>query len=123
METASPLDPADGLPIPPTSLVGRDRETAEIVALLRGGDRPDGVRLLTLTGPGGVGKTRLALQVAQVMAPDFAAGVRFVPLAPVREPAHVVPTIAQALGVRDAGASPLTARLVAVLRPTTLLLV
>ena len=71
------------------------------------------VRLLTLTGPGGVGKTRLALHVAHELAGTFADGVQFVDLAAVREPALVVPTIAQALGLREMRCRPLTERLVA----------
>ena len=64
------------MPAPLTSFVGREREVAAIVDLLR--DRS--VRLVTLTGPGGVGKTRLALRVAEELAADFADGVAFVPL-------------------------------------------
>jgi predicted ATPase len=85
------------LPVPRTPLVGRESELAEARALLQ----RDEVRLVTFTGPGGTGKTRLALQVAVEMASDFPGGVYFVPLAPIANPTLVVPTLVQALGVRQ----------------------
>ena len=87
------------LPRPPTSLVGREREVAELCALLELAE----VRLVTLTGPGGVGKTRLALRVAEELAGAFDDGVVFIGLAQILDPAQVVPAIAHGLGVREAG--------------------
>ncbi len=87
------------LPVQPTPLIGRERETAEAASLLL----HDALRLLTLTGPGGVGKTRLAVEVAAGVGDVFADGVFFVPLGSIGDPDLVVPSIARALGLRDAG--------------------
>ncbi len=91
--------PASNLPVPLTTLIGREQERARVCDMLR---RPE-VRLLTLTGTGGIGKTRLGLQVATDLLADFADGVYFVSLAPVSDPDLVVPTIAQTLGLKDSG--------------------
>ncbi len=86
-----------GTLVPLTPLVGREREVTEVVALLGRAD----VRLLTLTGPGGVGKTRVAVQAASDVAGSFASGVRFVPLASVTTPELVLPAIARAVGIGE----------------------
>ena len=109
---------AHQVPIPPTPLVGRAQEVAEVAALLG-----DDVRLLTLTGPGGVGKTRLALQVARDLQARFADGVVFVDLAPIRDPDLVIPAVTWALGVRDGGDRPLLSTVLELLRDRRLLLI
>jgi len=106
------------LPVQPTVLIGREPETAEVCALVR---RPD-VRLVTLTGPGGTGKTRLALQAAAKLNDDFHDGVWFVDLAPIRDAALVATTIAQILGMREGGDQTLLEGLKAYLRARRVLL-
>src|SRR5262245_2841750 len=109
------------LPTPLSSLVGRERELAAVGALLR----DPAVRIVTLTGPGGVGKTRLALRLAADLSGTdrFPDGAAFVELAAVRDPDQVAPAIAQALGVRGVGQEPAEAALKSFLRAKDLLLV
>ncbi len=116
---ATPTAPFDNLPAPPNPLVGRAREMEELQDLLL----DPSVRLVTVTGPGGIGKTRLALEVASQAAADFADGVAFVPLAPIQDPALVVPTIARTLGLEEAADRPIADTLREALRERELLLV
>ena len=97
------------MPVPPNPLIGRSEEIATAIAMLRDPAR----RLLTLTGAGGSGKTRLALAAADTVAGDFADGVVFVDLAPVRDPALVAAAVATALGLREGGAQSIADQLAA----------
>jgi predicted ATPase len=108
---------ANNLPLPLTSFVGREPELAEVARLL------GAARLLTLTGAGGVGKTRLAVQVAANVLDNYPAGAWFVDLAPLADPALVTPTAAGVLNIRETPGQPLLATLAEALRPRRLLLI
>ena len=101
-ESFPPLRSLTGHPTnlttPPTAIIGREAEIAEVLDRLE-----DGARLVTLTGPGGTGKTRLAQEIAAEALERFADGVFFVDLAPLRDAADVLPAVAAVLGVREAG--------------------
>jgi predicted ATPase/DNA-binding CsgD family transcriptional regulator len=117
-----PRDPDDRTarpPIPLASLVGRTQELRWIAGTLE----RDDVRLVVLTGPGGVGKTRLAVAAAAEVASRFRNGAIFINLAPAREPRDLISAIADALGVRETGVRPLVEVVAAALRDREVLLV
>jgi predicted ATPase/DNA-binding CsgD family transcriptional regulator len=105
------------LPKPLTSFIGRERELAQAKQLLQGS------YLVTLTGPGGSGKTRLCIALATEVAAEYPDGVYFVPLAPVRDPQLVPSTIAQTIGLQDPRDRPLMEHLISQLRERQLLIV
>jgi non-specific serine/threonine protein kinase len=115
-----PIGPGIGrisLPKPLTSFIGRERELAQATRLLQGS------YLVTLTGPGGSGKTRLCIALAEAVAGDYPDGVYFVPLAPVQDPVLVPSTIAQSIGLQDARDRPLMEHLVSQLAGRQVLIV
>src|SRR6266851_3405431 len=95
----SPAPHASALPTSLTPLLGREQEAQRVCSLLQRSE----IRLLTLTGPGGVGKTRLGIHIASDLMHDFANGVCFVSLGPISDPELVIPTIVQALGLPEVG--------------------
>ena len=106
-------------PSPLTRLVGREAELATVTSMLA----DDGHRLVTITGPGGIGKSRLAVAAAREVEPSFPDGVVFVDLAPVLDASLVIMAVANALGIRDTGDRPLADKLVGALAGRRVLLV
>ena len=104
---AKPISRRSNLPIPLSSFIGRDEDIAGVCELFMAG-----ARLVTLTGPGGVGKTRLALAVAEKLEAGFESEVVFVSLAPISDARLVVPTIARSLGVEESVDQPILDRVV-----------
>ena len=121
--TAGVLEDADRaaepvrLPMPLTELIGRDADIAEIRRMLG-----SGIRLVTLTGPGGIGKSRLAIAAASSAAHAYEDGVAFVDLSAVHDPERVLHAIAQAIGVRDTGDAPIIENLITALHDRQMLL-
>jgi predicted ATPase/DNA-binding CsgD family transcriptional regulator len=117
MELAAPADGVHGFPVMLTSFVGREQAVREVAGLL------EGYRLVTVTGPGGVGKTRLAGEVARLVAGRFADEVWLAELALVRDPARVAAAVAAVLGVREQPGVPVADALMRVLARRQLLVV
>jgi predicted ATPase/transcriptional regulator with XRE-family HTH domain len=99
-EDTQKREPLWKVPVMLTSFIGREQEVTEVCTLLRRED----VRLVTLLGPGGIGKTRLSIKIAEEMRTNFADGVCFVALATVSDPDLVITTIANSLGIQESGA-------------------
>jgi predicted ATPase len=133
VEHAATAPPAEGspsgasaalaLPGPPITLLGREREETAVLGLLAQAREPGAARLISLIGPGGVGKTSLALQVGAAAQRDYAYGAVFVDLSPLGDPALVLPAIAQALALREAGDQGMREVLIAHLRDRQMLVV
>ena len=113
------MDNAQTFLPPRTALIGRRQIVADVSALLKRSDVP----LVTLTGSGGVGKTRLALQIATDLAAEFEDGVRFIELAPLRQPGLVLPSLARACGLDDRGDRSVFDLLISHLAPRVTLLI
>src|SRR5258706_1317015 len=105
------------LPVQLTSFVGREKETTEIKSLL------SSARLVTLTGSGGTGKTRLSIEVGMALLPAFANGVWLIELAPLADPAQIIPALAQAFGLQELPFRPLASQVIDYLRDKKLLLI
>lgn len=118
-ETALKQEPIWKVPITFTSLIGREQDVAQVSALLLRHD----VRLLTLLGVGGIGKTRLSLQVAREMRKHFSDGVCFVSLSAINDPDLMIPAIAQELGIPELGTQPLFEQIKVSLQDKQLLLI
>ena len=118
--TSKARKPKHNLPTQPTPFIGRQAEVTAVKDLLM--RDPQDVRLITLTGPGGTGKTRLALQIASALADRFTDGVHFVDLAPIREPEAVPAAIARTVGLRETSERPLIDEIKAQLQARTMLL-
>ncbi|GER91560.1 hypothetical protein KDW_57220 [Dictyobacter vulcani] len=116
---ALPVPYSHSLPMAPTPLIGREKETESICALLQRVD----VRLLTIAGPGGVGKTRLTIEVMRVLKDSFPGGVFYVPLGLISDPALVLPAVAQKLGLVETNDDSLLERIAAYLHSKHTLLV
>lgn len=114
-----PMSSISGIPIAPTPLIGRDQERSRALACLRSSSG----RLLTITGASGVGKTRLALQLAEDLSSDFSDGVAFVALAPVRDAALVPEVLGQTFGLPEQVDTPMAEQIRAYLQHKQLLLV
>ncbi len=113
------IPPVPGLPVPYTTTIGREHEVAELRRMLADVDG----RIVSLIGPGGVGKSRLSIEVAHACGDLFPDGVTFVPLEGVLEPGLLVPTISYALGIRDNGEAALEERVVRALQGRSALVV
>src|SRR5205814_8840054 len=113
--------PSASTPVPSTPLIGRESDIDAACELLSAAAQP--ARLVTLIGPGGVGKTRMALAIADATRDAFTDGVAFIDLAPMREHRLVPATIARALGVRESAGQSARELLIAHLRARQLLLV